>query len=72
MLAALSRRHPGYFDPVALDMTKSALMRVNPTMISIVDFSKGLGHAETVTVGGQEITELTARRPDNWGPNPAP
>ena len=71
MLAKLSARHPGYFDPAALDMTKSALMRANPTMITMIDFSKGLGHTETVTVGTAEMTELLAERPDNWGATPA-
>ena len=71
MLAKLSAHHPGYFDPTALDMTKSALMRANPTMITMIDFSKGLGHTETVTVGTAEMTELLAERPDNWGASPA-
>jgi nitroimidazol reductase NimA-like FMN-containing flavoprotein (pyridoxamine 5'-phosphate oxidase superfamily) len=71
ILSKLSARHPGYFDPKTLDMTKSALFRASPEIISVVDFSKGLGHAETVTVGAEQIVEMTANRPNNWGPNPS-
>ena len=70
MLASLAGRHPGYFDPGALDMKASALIRAIPEIISIVDFSKGLGHAETITVGAEQIVNFTANRPDNWGENP--
>ena len=71
ILAKLSARHPGYFDPETLDMKRSALIRALPHVISVVDFSAGLGHAETITVGADEIVGFTAVRPDNWGPNPA-
>ena len=71
MLARLSARHPGYFDAKTLDMEGSALIRVLPHVISGVDFSAGLGHAETILVGADEIEAFTAVRPDNWGPNPA-
>ena len=30
-----------------------------------------LGHAEIVTVGADGLLEMTAARPDNWGPDPA-
>ena len=71
MLAKLSARHPGYFDPKSLDMKASALIRALPQYISVVDFSKGLGHAELISVGPEQIVGLTANQPDNWGPNPA-
>jgi hypothetical protein len=70
-LADLSARHPGYFDAATLDMKASALIRALPEVISIVDFSKGLGHEDYVTVGADEVMEMTAVREDNWGPNPA-
>jgi hypothetical protein len=71
MLAKLSERHPGYFDAKTLDMGASALFRALPEIISIVDFSQGLGHTDLVTVGAEEVVEMTAVRPDNWGENPA-
>ena len=70
MLARLGERHPGYFDAKTLDMTESALIRALPKVISIIDYSKGLGHSEIVTVGAEEALEFTANRPDDWGPNP--
>lgn len=71
ILARLSARHPGYFDPETLDMKASALFRALPMVVSVVDFSQGLGHAEAFTVGPGEIVGLAPERPDNWGPNPA-
>lgn len=71
MLEQMRAHHPVYFDTPALDMTRSALFRALPQIISIVDFSKGLGHSDVVTVGADQILEMTAVRPDNWGPDPA-
>jgi hypothetical protein len=71
MLAQMRARHPGYFDTPASDMSRSALFRALPQVISIVDFSKGLGHSDVVTVGADQTLELTAARADNWGPDPA-
>jgi nitroimidazol reductase NimA-like FMN-containing flavoprotein (pyridoxamine 5'-phosphate oxidase superfamily) len=71
MLAKLSGRHPGYFDAKTLDMNQSALFRALPEVVSIIDFSKGLGHSDIITVGAAELVEMTAVRPDNWGANPA-
>ncbi len=71
MLERLSARHPGYFDPKSVDMKASALIRAIPEVVSIIDFSQGLGDAETITVGAGGLVEMKAARPDNWGPNPA-
>jgi hypothetical protein len=70
MLAKLSARWPGFFKPEEIDVRTSALMRALPRFISIVDFSMGLGHADLVSVGADEVLEETAVRRDNWGPNP--
>ena len=48
----------------------SALIRAAPDIISVVDFSQGLGHAETITVGADQMVEMTAERANNWGLNP--
>ena len=71
ILAQMRARHPGYFETRALDMGRSALIRALPQVISIVDFAKGLGHTDLVTVGVDQTLEMTAARPDDWGPNPA-
>jgi nitroimidazol reductase NimA-like FMN-containing flavoprotein (pyridoxamine 5'-phosphate oxidase superfamily) len=68
----LGQRHPGYFKPVHLDFKASALMMARPSLISIVDFSEGLGHSDQLTVGAQDLVEMGPARPDNWGANPKP
>lgn len=50
MLAKLSARHPGYFDPASLALDRSALIRAVPSIISVVDFSQGLGHTDLLSV----------------------
>jgi nitroimidazol reductase NimA-like FMN-containing flavoprotein (pyridoxamine 5'-phosphate oxidase superfamily) len=71
VLAKLSARHPHYFDAGAFDMSGSALMRALPRIISVVDFSRGLGHTEAMSVGADQIAAFTAATPSNWGFNPA-
>ena len=71
MLAKLSARHPGYFDPALLDLEHSALMRAVPSIISVVDYSQGLGHSQSMTVGTGQLIEGTPRKPDNWALKPA-
>jgi hypothetical protein len=66
----LSARHSGYFDPQRLSFAGSALMRARPDIVTTVDFSKGLGHEDVITVGADQITEMEPARSDNWGPNP--
>jgi len=66
----LAARHPGYFDPERMDFGASALMRARPTVITVADFSKGVGHSDPMTLGPQDIIMMEAARPDSWGPNP--
>jgi hypothetical protein len=51
--------------------SRQRVFRALPQVISIVDFSKGLGHSDVVTVGADQTLELTEARADNWGPDPA-
>jgi len=71
VLAKLSDRHPDYFDAATFDMSGSALMRALPRIMSVVDFSRGLGHADALSVGAAQIAAFTAATPSNWGFNPA-
>jgi nitroimidazol reductase NimA-like FMN-containing flavoprotein (pyridoxamine 5'-phosphate oxidase superfamily) len=71
VLAKLRARHPRYFDAAPLDLLGSALMRALPRIVSVVDFSRGLGHAEALSVGAEQIAAFTAATPNNWGYNPA-
>jgi len=71
VLAKLSARHPNYFDAATFDRAGSALMRALPRIVSVVDFSRGLGHCEAMSVGADQIAAFTAATPNNWGFDPA-
>jgi general stress protein 26 len=71
MLAEMRTRHPAYFDKAPTELSGAALFHALPQVISIIDFSKGLGHSDLVTVGVGDTLELTAAQADNWGPDPA-
>jgi nitroimidazol reductase NimA-like FMN-containing flavoprotein (pyridoxamine 5'-phosphate oxidase superfamily) len=71
ILRQMRSRHPGYFDTAASDMSRSAIFRALPEIITIVDFSKGLGHSDVVTVNADQSLELSPARTNNWGPDPA-
>ena len=60
-------RHPGLkrLEPPAPD--HSAVMRANPEIITILDYSKGFGHSDLLTVGPGGLTDMTAARDDDWG-----
>jgi nitroimidazol reductase NimA-like FMN-containing flavoprotein (pyridoxamine 5'-phosphate oxidase superfamily) len=63
----LLERHPGLrkLEPPAAD--HSAVMRANPEIITILDYSKGFGHADVLTVGPGGLTDMTAAKDDDWG-----
>ena len=42
-------------------------MRANPEIITILDYSKGFGHADLLTVGAGGLTDMTPARDDDWG-----
>lgn len=63
----LLERHPGLerLEPPSHD--HSAVMRANPEIITVLDYSKGFGHADLLTVGPGGFVEMTAARDDDWG-----
>ena len=60
-------RHPGLKKLERPDPDHSAVMRANPEIITILDYSKGFGHADLLTVGPGGLTNMTAARDDDWG-----
>jgi len=66
----LSDRHPGYFDPDQLDFSASALKRARPQVVTTIDYSNGLGHADVINIGPDELSFMEPARPDDWGPDP--
>jgi nitroimidazol reductase NimA-like FMN-containing flavoprotein (pyridoxamine 5'-phosphate oxidase superfamily) len=47
----LLERHPNLFDFGMPDNEDTALMRAECKYVSVLDYSKGIGHAEALTVG---------------------
>jgi nitroimidazol reductase NimA-like FMN-containing flavoprotein (pyridoxamine 5'-phosphate oxidase superfamily) len=48
------------------DPDGSAVMRASPEILSVLDYSKGFGHSDLLTVGAG-IVQMTAERNDDWG-----
>lgn len=63
----LVERHPRLAELGAPDYTKAALMRATPKIVTILDYTKGFGHVDTITVGLSGLTEMQPERPDDWG-----
>lgn len=59
-------RHPGLVRVGRPDLRHSAVMRAYCSVVMVLDYSKGLGHADMVTVG-PDGTETTPAREDDWG-----
>jgi nitroimidazol reductase NimA-like FMN-containing flavoprotein (pyridoxamine 5'-phosphate oxidase superfamily) len=60
-------RHPGLQKLERPEPGHSAVMRANPEIITIIDYSKGFGHADLLTVGPGGLTDMTVARDDDWG-----
>lgn len=63
----LLERHPGLQKLERPAPGHSAVMRANPEIITILDYSKGFGHADLLTVGPGGLTDMTPARDDDWG-----
>ena len=63
----LLARHPGLNRLERPQPGHSAVMRANPQIITILDYSKGFGHSDMLTVGPGGLTDMTAARDDDWG-----
>jgi nitroimidazol reductase NimA-like FMN-containing flavoprotein (pyridoxamine 5'-phosphate oxidase superfamily) len=63
----LLERHPGLETLEFPSPEHSAVMRANPEIITILDYSKGFGHADVLTVGPGGLTDMTPARDDDWG-----
>ena len=63
----LTVRHPnltGFENP---DAAKTALIRAQCRHISVLDFTQGFGHAETLTIGGDGSASDNAAGTTEWG-----
>lgn len=62
----LLERHPGLRELDRPEPGHSAVMRAYPEVVTILDYSKGFGHADVLTVSPGGI-EMTPARDDDWG-----
>ena len=62
----LLERHPGLRRLEPPDPSHSAVMRAYPEIVTILDYSKGFGHADILTVSPGGV-EMTPARDDDWG-----
>lgn len=60
-------RHPGLARLEPPKPEHSAVMRANPEIVTILDFEKGFGHSDLLTVGPGGLVDMTAARDDDWG-----
>jgi hypothetical protein len=59
-------RHPKLAKLGGPDLNHSAVMRAYCSIVTILDYSKGFGHADLLTVGPGG-PEMTPARDDDWG-----
>lgn len=59
-------RHPALAKLGGPDLRHSAVMRAYCSIVTILDYSKGFGHADLLTVGPGG-SEMTPARDDDWG-----
>ncbi|HET7605080.1 MAG TPA: pyridoxamine 5'-phosphate oxidase family protein [Sphingomicrobium sp.] len=62
----LLERHPGLRRLERPKPSHSAVMRAYPAIVTILDYSKGFGHADVLTVSPGGV-EMTPARDDDWG-----
>jgi len=65
-IALIIERHPGLAKLPAPNLNHSAVMRAYCSIVTVLDYSKGFGHADLLTVGPGG-TEMTPARDDDWG-----
>ena len=59
-------RHPALATLGRPNLERSAVMRAYCSIVTIIDYSKGFGHADLLTVGPGG-TEMTPARDNDWG-----
>ena len=57
VLDRLGEKYPEYKKLPGTDMSLTTVMRVTPEVISILDYSKGFGHSDLVSVGKEDLRQ---------------
>lgn len=63
----LMQRHPNLAEFELPDPANAAMMRAPCKYISILDFSKGVGHSDSLTVSAPGLAAMDPARDDDWG-----
>jgi nitroimidazol reductase NimA-like FMN-containing flavoprotein (pyridoxamine 5'-phosphate oxidase superfamily) len=66
MSAAYIARFPEYADWPSPNPAFAPLLKLTPEIVSVVDYSRGFGHSETVKVSQQDIPPRVESRRQNW------
>jgi nitroimidazol reductase NimA-like FMN-containing flavoprotein (pyridoxamine 5'-phosphate oxidase superfamily) len=64
-------RHPEFGAFPKPDITKAAIMRARPEVITVLDYREEFGHADILFVGADMGALMEPARPDDWGLTPA-
>ena len=63
----LVQRHPNLANFDLPGSAQAALIRADCKYVSVLDYSKGFGHTEAITIGDQEAVRTDAPRREDWG-----
>lgn len=69
--ALLLQRYPEYKIMPQPDPKAVPLMRITPEIVSILDYSKGFGHADLVRVTDRDLADVIESRRHHWAGHPA-
>jgi general stress protein 26 len=69
--ALLLQRYPEYKIMPQPDPAAVPLMRLTPEVISILDYSKGFGHTDLVSVSDRDLADVIESRRHHWAGHPA-
>jgi general stress protein 26 len=66
----LMRRYPEYRIMPPPNPAEVALLRITPELISILDYSKGFGHADLLSVSETDLADVLESRRHHWAWHP--
>jgi nitroimidazol reductase NimA-like FMN-containing flavoprotein (pyridoxamine 5'-phosphate oxidase superfamily) len=69
--ALLLQRYPEYKIMPQPDPAAVPLMRITPEVVSILDYSKGFGHTDLVSVTDRDLADFIESRRHHWAGHPA-
>jgi general stress protein 26 len=68
--ALLLHRYPEYRVMPRPNPAEVPLIRITPEVISVLDYSKGFGHTDVVTVSDRDLEDFVESRRHHWAGHP--